>query len=411
MDLCRQVARDLALAPREVEAVEESARVIDRQRGQRSDRSPAEPHAERLGVESLSVAARTGRGFAFEPFVPPDFLAGLLLVEALDRHARAEAVDAPAVLRVVREQARIGLGEASAARRTGAARREYAHAAAVEHVQDALTEVECALDVLAQFPLGLRRDDEFADRQLDRVFAEPVEPRPLARRQVFAVDPQPVVALRRRPLREIGVVALAGHDQRRQQCDAPATRFALQPRHDRVGALRLDRHVAVGTVLRAELHVQQPQEVMHFGQRPDRALAAAATGALLDGDGRRDAEDRVDVRPPRGLHELARVGVQRLEVATLPLGEDYVERKRGLPRARDAGQYRHAVTRNRHVHVTEIVLPGPVYDDRIARRHPGLRRAVSSASLAVPRDPCAAPGSVPARTRRALARYASRRAA
>ncbi len=119
-------------------------------------------------------------------------------------------------------------------------------------------------------------------------------------------------------------------------------------------------------MLGAEFHVQQPQEVVHFGQRPDRALAAAATGALLDGDGRRDAEDRVDVRPPRGLHELARVGVQRLQVATLPLGEDYVEGKRGFARARDAGEHGHAVTRDRHVHVTEIVLAGPVDDDRIA---------------------------------------------
>jgi hypothetical protein len=50
--------------------------------------------------------------------------------------------------------------------------------------------------------------------------------------------------------------------------------------------------------------------------------------------GGRDAEDRVDVGLGRGLHELARVGVERLEVAALALGEDDVEGEGGLARAR-----------------------------------------------------------------------------
>ena len=92
--------------------------------------------------------------------------------------------------------------------------------------------------------------------------------------------------------------------------------------------LRLDRHVAVGTVLRAELHVEQAQEVVDLGERRDRALAAAAAGALLDRDGRRNAEDRIDVGARGRLHELARVGVQRLEIAALAFGEQDVERER-----------------------------------------------------------------------------------
>jgi hypothetical protein len=48
-------------------------------------------------------------------------------------------------------------------------------------------------------------------------------------------------------------------------------------------------------MLHAELHVQQAQEMVHLGQRADRALATATAGALLDRDRRRDAEDGVDV--------------------------------------------------------------------------------------------------------------------
>ena len=101
-----------------------------------------------------------------------------------------------------------------------------------------------------------------------------------------------------------------------------------QLRDDRLGALRRDRDFAVGTVLRAQSHVEQAQEVIDLGQGRDRALEAAAAGALLDGDGRRDAVDGVDVRPRRGLHELARVGVERFEVAALPLVEQDVEGER-----------------------------------------------------------------------------------
>ena len=132
-------------------------------------------------------------------------------------------------------------------------------------------------------------------------------------------------------------------------------------------ALRLDRHVAVRAVLHAELDVEQAQEVMDLGQRADRALAAAAAGALLDRDRRRDAEDRIDVGPRRGLHELPRVRVQRLEVATLAFGEQDVEGERRLAGAGDTGDHREALARNLDVDVLQVVLARVVHDDRIAR--------------------------------------------
>jgi hypothetical protein len=122
---------------------------------------------------------------------------------------------------------------------------------------------------------------------------------------------------------------------------------------------------AVRAVLHAELHVEQAQEVVDLGQRADRALAPAAAGALLDGDGRRDAEHGVDVGPRRRLHELARVGVERFEVAALALGEEDVEGQRGLARAGHAGDDGEAVARDVDVDVLQVVLAG-VHADRAA---------------------------------------------
>src|SRR5207344_852056 len=90
--------------------------------------------------------------------------------------------------------------------------------------------------------------------------------------------------------------------------------------------------------------------------RRDRALGAAAAGALLDGDGRRDAEDRVDVWLRRGLHELARIRVERLEVAALSLGEQDVEGEGGLARARDARHDGELAARDLDVDTLQVVL-------------------------------------------------------
>src|SRR5258706_5007870 len=86
-------------------------------------------------------------------------------------------------------------------------------------------------------------------------------------------------------------------DERGEQADALPLVFAQEACRDRVLALRLDRHLAVGAVLEPELDVEQPQEVVDLGQRRDRALASAAAGALLDRDRRRNAGDRGQGRP------------------------------------------------------------------------------------------------------------------
>ena len=142
---------------------------------------------------------------------------------------------------------------------------------------------------------------------------------------------------------------------------------------DRLDALRLDRDAAVRAVLQPELHEQETQEVIELGERRDRALAAAAARALLDRDRRRNAVDRVDVGAARGLDELTRIGVQRLEISALALGEQDVERDGTLAAAADAGDHGELVARDREIDVAQVVLAG-VHDlDRAVRSAWDLR--------------------------------------
>ena len=117
--------------------------------------------------------------------------------------------------------------------------------------------------------------------------------------------------------------------------------------------------------------------MVDLGECCDGALAAAAAGALLDGNRRRDAEDRIDVGARGRLHELPCVGVQGLEVAPLALVEEDVEGERRLARARDPGDHREAVARDLDVDVLQVVLARVVDDDRRCGRAawPPHRRA------------------------------------
>jgi len=73
--------------------------------------------------------------------------------------------------------------------------------------------------------------------------------------------------------------------------------------------------------------------MVDLGERRHGALAAAAAGALLDGDRRGNPEDRIHVRARCRLYELPCIRVERLEVTALPFAEKNVEGERPLARA------------------------------------------------------------------------------
>ncbi len=191
---------------------------------------------------------------------------------------------------------------------------------------------------------------------------------------------------------------------------------AQQLRGDALDALRPDRRAVVDAVLDAELDPQQPQEMPRLGGRRDGALPPAARQPLLDGDGRRDARHRVDLGPARRLHDAARIGVERFEIAPLALVEQDVEGQRRLARARHAGDDVEAPARYRHVERLQVVLAG--IDDadrafvglvavsRCASQPPPRRRRPAPAARRPRRRFPARAAASPARTRAARGRCA-----
>ncbi len=373
--LGEDVAGDLGLAPGQRHRSEKIFHPRHRQGDEFGDAAAVKTHRQRLRAQPLTAAVRADPFAPLPPLVPPDLLAALLGVEPRHQQAGPEAAAAPAVLGVEGEKPRIELLEAAPAagagppggkdlpgRRGGSGNRQLHQALAV---------IEGTVERFSQLRLILRRHPQFGHRQFDVVLLEAVEARPVVGGGIEAVHPQVGKALARRPLGKIGVIALAGRHQRREERDAVAAMRPEDAGEDRLAGLGFDGDVAPGAVLGAELDEEQAQEMIDLGQGRHGALAAAAAGALFDGHRRRDAENGVDVGAGGRLHELSGIGIERFEVAALAFVEQDVESHGALAAAADAGDDREAVAGDADVDVFEIMFAGMDDFDAVVFPAPG----------------------------------------
>jgi hypothetical protein len=101
---------------------------------------------------------------------------------------------------------------------------------------------------------------------------------------------------------------------------------------------------------------QQAHVIVDLGDGGDGRARVLRRGLLLDRDRRREPVDLVDVGLLHHLEELARIGRERFDIASLALGIDRVEGERRLARARQPREHDELVARDRQVDVLEVVL-------------------------------------------------------
>ncbi len=111
--------------------------------------------------------------------------------------------------------------------------------------------------------------------------------------------------------------------------------------------------------------VQQTEIVVDLRDGADRRPRVAVGRLLVDGHRRRETFDEVDVGLVHLTEELARVRRQRLDIASLALGEDRVERQTRLARARQPGEHDQAVAGQIEIDPSQIVLTGTPHDKAI----------------------------------------------
>ena len=381
-DLVEDAGGDVGLAAVEAlsHGVDPLAGLQDGLGGDIGDGLAVDAHVQGHGVEALAMADGAGVIAVGDAGIGLAFQTGgkfILLDAADDGQAGAQAAGAPSLPCVEREGARIQLGVAGAAVAAGALGAEEdgvqvgvqvgLQAVHVFQQHDhALAVLQGGQQLGAQFGLVGGADGQVGYRQFDVVLDVAVDAREALGGQELAVHAQHGVALAVSPFGQVGVDALAAHDQRGQQAHLAAAVVAQDAGGDAVEGLWFDGGSVVGAVLGAQLLEQKPQEMVNLGEGGDGALAAAAAGALLDGDGGRDAVDAVHIGPRGRLDELAGVGVERFEIAALAFAEDDIEGQGGLAAARDAGDDGESVARDVHVDVLQVVLAGAVHEDGAA---------------------------------------------
>ena len=247
----------------------------------------------------------------------------------------------------------------------------------VEH-HDPVGKAECGLHRVGEPLLGAGLDRQPVDHHLDVVLLLLLQGGRLGQRVHHAVDPDPAVALGVELVEQVDELALAGAHHRGQHLELGALLHRQHLVDDLLRGLPGDVFPAHRAVRSAGAGVEQAQVVVNLGDGADRRARIAVGGLLVDRNRRGQTLDEIDVGLVHLTEELPGIGAQRLDVAALSLGEDGVERQRGLPRPGQPGEHDQSVPGKVEVDAAEVVLAGTLDDQPVS--HPLMLCARSDGS-------------------------------
>ena len=268
--------------------------------------------------------------------------------------------------RVERERPRRHLGHAQPAIHARQPAREQP-IPAVQRVDDddVVGQVERHLDRVGQPALDAATHNQPIDNDVDRMVLPAIERDVLLERPELSIDPglgESPPSQRRQLLLEL---AFPAANNRRQHVQALVLRVQHHHVDDALERLAGDRLPAIRAVRYADVGEEETEVVVDFGDGADGRARVRPGRLLLDGDGRRQTVDQIDVRLLHLLEELPGVGGQRLDVAALPLGVNGVEGERRLARTRQAGDDHQLVARDVDVDILEVMDPGAPHRDPV----------------------------------------------
>ena len=115
----------------------------------------------------------------------------------------------------------------------------------------------------------------------------------------------------------------------------------------------------------ASTRVEESEIVENFSDRADGRPGVGTCALLLDGNGRRQALDRIYIGLVHLVEKHACIHRERLDVAALTFRVDGVKCERRLPRTRNSGNDNELLTGNFEVYALEIVFASAANHDLV----------------------------------------------
>ena len=184
----------------------------------------------------------------------------------------------------------------------------------------------------------------------------------------LAVNEHPREAVVRQLLQQGVICALASPHHRRQHLKASAFRQGENPIHYLLRRLADKLLSRLGIVRHPDAGEQQPQIVIHLGNRADSGARIPRGGFLVNGNRRRQPLNEIHIGLVHLPQELPSIRRQRLHIPPLPLRINRVKRQRRLPRPRNPRQHDHPIPRQIHRDIIQVVLPRPPHHKSLS--HP-----------------------------------------
>ena len=231
-------------------------------------------------------------------------------------HPRTEILHADAVLR-----ARVALGE------------QYVILSLHRHYDQRSRKRESGLHGVGDPPRGITALDDAVHHYLYVVFFVLVDPDLVVEVVNGPVHPHSGVSVLLSGFQFLLIGPLSAADDGSKDLQPGSVLQHHHRIHHLVYGLLFYLSSAYRTVGNADVGVQQPHVVVHFGDGPDRGSGVLGSRLLIDGYGRRQPFYRVHVRLVHLSQKLPGVAGEALHVSALPVGEYRIERKRGFPGA------------------------------------------------------------------------------
>ena len=162
------------------------------------------------------------------------------------------------------------------------------------------------------------------------------------------------------------ILTLAAAHDGTEDHDTATWRHGLDFVHNLLDRLPSDLPAALWTVRMPDAGIQESEVVLHLGYSPNGRSGVMTRTLLVDADRRRQAVDVIDVGLVHLAKKLTRICGERLYIPPLSLGEDRVESKARLSRARNAGEDDQLAARDHQIDILEVVFAGAANMDIVA---------------------------------------------